>query len=100
MSKKWDKAYTEASTMGVIGRKLGFASLKGSKTSEAHDKLVDDIDNLVDTQIEIEKRNAEKQYDKGWNHGMITGSCAAVLGMFIGLIWAGKEASKNEIPKD
>lgn len=100
MSKKWDKEYTEATTAGLVCRKLGFATLKSNKNGEKHDDMVDKIDDLVDAQIVLEQKNAEKQYDKGWNHGMITGWCSAVVGMILGLIWLGHDASKKEIPKD
>lgn len=81
---KWNKRYAVAVAMGDLVRKMGFVALKHAEDEVAHDKLVDDMENMVDEQIKVERRNAAKQYDKGMNVGICIGGAAACVGIVIG----------------
>lgn len=95
MANKWGKLYTEATITGNVSRKLGFATLKHAKDSANHDEIVDRLDDLVDSQIELERRNACKEYDRGWYRGLWTGAGCYAVGSFIGLALLGKKLDKK-----
>lgn len=81
---KWDKQYKVAAGLGDLTRKLGFVMLKHADGEETHDKLVDDMENLVEEQIKVERRNADKQWEKGLNIGILVGGVASLTGIVIG----------------
>lgn len=80
---KWDKQYAQLTEKGDIVRILGFTTLKHMKDEEARDQLVDNLEKVVDMQIDVERRNAVKQYDKGLNVGIWLGGAAAMVGVVI-----------------
>lgn len=81
----WNKQYAAASAKGDVMRALGFATLKCDNIDN-REGYTNDLEELVDAQIQLERKNASIQRDKGYYIGLFLGAAATYAGMLIGII--------------
>lgn len=81
----WSKQYEAASAKGDIMRALGFATLKCDDIDN-REGYTNDLEELVDSQIQLERKNASIQRDKGYCIGLFLGTAATYAGWIVGSI--------------
>lgn len=81
----WDKQYAATSTKGDVMRALGFATLKCDNIDD-REETTNNLEELVNAQIQLERKNAEIQRDKGYYIGLFLGTAATYAGWFVGSV--------------
>lgn len=80
----WSKQYDAASAKGDIMRGLGFSAMKSNNLDDRD--VIDNLEKMVDAQIQLERKNASIQRDKGYCIGLFFGAAATYTGLLIGII--------------
>lgn len=80
----WGKQYAAASTKGDIMRGLGFSAMKSNNLDDRD--VIDNLETLVDAQIQLERKNASIQRDKGYCIGLFLGTAATYAGWIVGSV--------------
>ena len=80
----WSKQYEAASAKGDIMRRLGFSAMKSNNLDDRD--VIDNLEELVNAQIELERANTKIQKGKSSIRGMWLGAAVTWAGWFIGSI--------------
>lgn len=80
----WSKQYDAASAKGDIMRGLGFSAMKSNNLDDRD--VIDNLEKLVDAQIQLERKNASIQRDKGYCIGLFLGAAATYAGWIVGSV--------------
>ena len=81
----WGKQYADASTKGDVMRALSFATLKCDDIDD-REETTNNLEELVDSQIQLERKNASIQRDKGYCIGLLLGTAATYAGWIVGSV--------------
>lgn len=81
----WNKQYEDASTKGDVMRALGFVTL-ACDDIDNREEMTNNLEELVDAQIRLERKNAEIQRDKGYYIGLFLGTAATYAGWIVGSV--------------
>ena len=79
----WNKQYAATSTKSDVMRALGFATLKCDDIND-REEMTNNLEELVDAQIRLERENTKIQRDKGYCIGLFVGAAATYVGWFVG----------------
>ena len=80
----WDKQYEAASAKGDIMRRLGFSAMKSNNLDDRD--VIDNLEELVNAQIQLERENTKIQKTKSRTRGMWLGAAITWVGLIVGTV--------------